>query len=63
MKTSDLLQFIEDGQRAFRLRYSIRDCPNYDEVVCRKAWRAGYYSARDKLPAIVALETLAKELN
>jgi|688.fasta_scaffold521728_2 hypothetical protein len=63
MKTIDLLQFIEEGQRAYRLKKSIGDCPNFDNQPYRKAWKAGYYSARYGVSAKAALETLLKELD
>lgn len=47
IRTHDLFQFFDDGQRAFRLKKLIKDCPKFNLTIYTSAWKAGYYSARD----------------
>ncbi len=39
---------IDDGQRAYRLRKSIGDCPSFDDPVFIQAWKHGYRSSMRK---------------
>jgi hypothetical protein len=63
MKTMDLVQFVDDGQRAYRLKKSINDCPDFDIYAYKQAWRAGYFSARDGVSVSAAVKTLLTELD
>lgn len=58
----NLLPFIEDGRRAYRLKYSINRCPAFDEEIYRRAWKLGYYSARDGV-SVSALRIDNKRIN
>jgi hypothetical protein len=42
---NEIKQIIDEGQRACHLRKSINACPNFDNPIHRKAWKAGYHSA------------------
>ena len=55
---AEIKQIIDDGQRAFRLKKSITDCPNFDSSIHRKAWKAGFYSAMDRVSVEAALITV-----
>jgi len=65
MKTrlhEELLEYIEEGQRSERLKRSMSDCPDFENPLFRKAWKAGFYSSLHKVSAQAALETLKKEI-
>lgn len=62
ISTADIQQFLDDGQRAYRLRRSIASCPAFDNEVFRRAWKAGYYSARDGVSVQAASQTFLREL-
>jgi hypothetical protein len=63
IRSMDLVQFVDDGQRAYRLKKSIGDCPKFDIEAYRQAWRAGFFSARDRVSVAAATRTLLKELD
>lgn len=54
---------FEDGQRAYRLRYRVCDCPKFDDEINIRLWKAGYYAARDGISRDAALAELNKKLN
>jgi len=56
-------QIIDDGQRNYRLRELISYCPKFEDPIYINAWKAGYYSARDKISLDVALITFISEIN
>jgi len=58
----ELLVYIEEGRRSYRLRRSINTCQDYEPTM-KRAWRAGFYSARDGISANAALATLLKDIN
>lgn len=49
ISTIDVLSFVEDGRRAYRLKRSINSCPNFDIEVYKQAWIAGWSMTRDGL--------------
>jgi hypothetical protein len=58
----DLLRsLMDDGQRAYRLRKSIGDCPNFELDSYKSAWKAGYYTARSRVSLDVCFTTWKKE--
>jgi hypothetical protein len=63
MKTEDICEFLDAGRRAYRLRRSVRECPNFDNAVYVRAWKAGYYSARDRVSLEAAVQTFLGELD
>lgn len=42
VRTMDLFQFFDEGQRAYRLKRSTKDCPNFDLEIYKKAWKSGF---------------------
>lgn len=48
---------IDDGQRAYRLRYGIGDHPNFEDSNDIAAWKAGYRAARQGVSLDTALAT------
>jgi hypothetical protein len=42
IQTKDLLEFFDAGQRSFRLKRSISDCPDFKEEIYCKAWKSGF---------------------
>jgi hypothetical protein len=42
IRTHDLYEFFDTGQRAFRLKKSIKDCPKFEQEIYCKAWKSGY---------------------
>jgi len=62
ISTADIQEFLEDGQRAYRLRRSITSCPAFDNEVFKRAWKAGYYSARDGVSANAAAQAFLRDL-
>jgi len=57
----ELYQMVVDGQRAYRLRSPVSACPPFENEAHRRAWKAGYYSARDGVSPRVALSTLQSD--
>ena len=45
MITLPLSLFVKDGQRSFRLKKELKDCPEFSLPIRGKAWRAGWRSA------------------
>jgi len=62
ISTADIQEFLNDGQRAYRLRKSIADCPAFDNEVFRRAWKAGYHSARQGVSPDAAIQTFLRDL-
>ena len=62
MRTQDLFSFIDDGQRAYRLRRTLDDCPAFEDEVFRKAWRAGFIGATYGRSVQTILNELIREL-
>lgn len=56
-----LRELVDDGQRRCRLGVGINRCPNFEKDIHRRAWKAGYRSALNRVTVDAALATLLQE--
>lgn len=63
VQTADFVQFFDEGAAAFRAKRSPESCPDFGtQTGSRKAWLAGYASARDGTDRKAALQAFINGL-
>ena len=62
VRTADLYEWIESGQRAFRSGKSEFDCPRFRMAIYYKAWKAGFRGAENGKTSQMVLDELIVKL-